>query len=99
MNSVMEIGDHIVYMHQGVKAWEGNSKDIIFSENEQLNEYIFASAFLRDARNMRNIKETGEVPDEVKEEIKDALEDSLNLNMDGDGKIGKDDDENQRTSA
>lgn len=99
MNSVMEIGDHIVYMHQGVKAWEGNSKDIIFSENEQLNEYIFASAFLRDARNMRNIKETGEVPEELKEELKDVLEDSLNLDMDGDGKIGKDDGEDQRTSA
>ncbi|NJE06871.1 ATP-binding cassette domain-containing protein, partial [Thermococcus sp. M36] len=31
MNSVMEIGDHIVYLHQGRKQWEGTNKDIIFS--------------------------------------------------------------------
>src|SRR5688500_12935519 len=41
MNSVMEVGDHIIYMYQGSKEWEGNSKDIIFSKNERLNEFIF----------------------------------------------------------
>lgn len=88
MNSVMEIGDHIVYMHQGQKAWEGTNKEIIFSDNAQLNEYIFASSFLKDARNMRNIKETGELPDEVHAEVKDAFEEKLNIDLDGDGVIG-----------
>jgi len=37
MNSVMEIGDHIIYMYQGMKEWEGNNKEIIFSKNERLN--------------------------------------------------------------
>jgi phospholipid/cholesterol/gamma-HCH transport system ATP-binding protein len=42
MNSVMEIGDNILYMYQGYKEWEGNpSKDIIYSKNERLNEFIF----------------------------------------------------------
>src|SRR5436305_8256030 len=31
MNSVMEIGDHIVYLYQGKKEWEGSNKEIIFS--------------------------------------------------------------------
>ena len=53
MNSVMEIGDHIVYLHQGRKQWEGTNKDIIFSKEELLNKFIFASEFLQDAKEMR----------------------------------------------
>src|SRR4051812_25907288 len=53
MNSVMEIGDHIIYMHKGLKEWEGTKKEIIFSKNELLNEFIFASEFLKDAKDMR----------------------------------------------
>ncbi|MEN9685560.1 MAG: hypothetical protein RLZZ28_1346 [Bacteroidota bacterium] len=53
MNSVMEIGDHIVYLHQGKKQWEGSNKDIIFSKDVLLNNFIFASEFLQDAKEMR----------------------------------------------
>lgn len=61
MNSVMEIGDHIIYMYQGHKEWEGNNKEIIFSKNDRLNEFIFASEFLRDAKDMRMLEETGKI--------------------------------------
>jgi phospholipid/cholesterol/gamma-HCH transport system ATP-binding protein len=61
MNSVMEIGDHIIYMYQGHKEWEGNNTEIIFSKNERLNEFIFASEFLRDAKDMRMLEETGKI--------------------------------------
>lgn len=61
MNSVMEIGDHIIYMYQGQKEWEGNNKEIIFSKNARLNEFIFASEFLRDAKDMRMLEETGKI--------------------------------------
>jgi phospholipid/cholesterol/gamma-HCH transport system ATP-binding protein len=64
MNSVMEIGDHIIYMYQGLKEWEGNNKEIIFSKNQRLNEFIFASEFLRDAKDMRMLEETGKMPTE-----------------------------------
>lgn len=53
MNSVMEIGDNILYLVNGKKEWTGNSQDIIKSDNKQLNEFIFASKFLQDAKNMR----------------------------------------------
>lgn len=53
MNSVMEIGDHIVYLHKGKKQWEGSKEDIIFSKDELLNGFIFASDFLQDAKQMR----------------------------------------------
>lgn len=63
MNSVMEIGDKIYYFHQGQKEWEGSSKDIIFSKNQLLNDYIFASGFLRDAKDMRVLEERGIIDD------------------------------------
>ncbi|GHU74925.1 MAG: ATP-binding cassette domain-containing protein [Hydrotalea flava] len=56
MNSVMEIGDHIIYLHNGRKQWEGSNKDIIFSKDQLLNNFIFASEFLQDAKEMRMIE-------------------------------------------
>jgi len=53
MNSVMEIGNYILYLHQGRKEWEGSNHDIIYSENKLLNNFIFASQFLQDAKAMR----------------------------------------------
>ena len=61
MNSVMEIGNSILYMYQGNKEWEGTNKEIIFSKNERLNEFIFASQFLQDAKDMRMLEETGKI--------------------------------------
>ncbi|MDP4262594.1 MAG: ATP-binding cassette domain-containing protein [Bacteroidota bacterium] len=62
MNSVMEIGNYILYMYQGHKEWEGNNREIIFSKNQRLNEFIFASEFLKDAKEMRMLEETGRIP-------------------------------------
>lgn len=61
MNSVMEIGDNIIYMNQGEKEWEGNNQEIIFSKNDKLNGFIFASEFLRDAKDMRMLEVTGKI--------------------------------------
>lgn len=61
MNSVMEIGDKIIYMYQGNKEWEGNNKEIIFSKNQRLNDFIFASEFLRDAKDMRMLEQAGKI--------------------------------------
>lgn len=64
MNSVMEIGNYILYMYQGHKEWEGTNKEIIFSKNQRLNDFIFASDFLRDAKEMRMLEETGKIPND-----------------------------------
>lgn len=61
MNSVMEIGDHIIYMYQGIKEWEGSNKEIIFSKNKLLNDFIFASDFLQDAKDMRMLEVKGKI--------------------------------------
>jgi phospholipid/cholesterol/gamma-HCH transport system ATP-binding protein len=61
MNSVMETGDHIIYMYQGQKEWEGSNKEIIFNKSQKLNEFIFASEFLRDAKDMRMLEMKGKI--------------------------------------
>lgn len=53
MNTVMESGDHIVYMHKGSKRWEGSNNDIFYSEDELLNDFIFASSIFREAKAIR----------------------------------------------
>lgn len=50
MNSVMTMGEKIVFLHQGLKAWEGSNKEVLKSKNESLNEFIFASEFLKEIR-------------------------------------------------
>jgi phospholipid/cholesterol/gamma-HCH transport system ATP-binding protein len=61
MNSVMEIGENILYMYQGQKEWAGTNKEIIFSKNERLNAFIFASEFLQDAKDMRMLEAKGKI--------------------------------------
>ena len=43
MNSVMEIGDHISYIHDGKIWWQGNTDDLTKSNNKELNSFVFAS--------------------------------------------------------
>jgi phospholipid/cholesterol/gamma-HCH transport system ATP-binding protein len=64
MNSVMENGDYIIYMYDGRKEWEGNKNEIIFSKSQRLNDFIFASEFLKDAKDMRMLEETGKIANE-----------------------------------
>ena len=64
MNSVMEIGENILYMVLGKKEWTGNNKEIIFSKNQLLNDFIFASEFLHDAKDMRMLEVTGKMSNE-----------------------------------
>lgn len=61
MNSVMEIGENILYMFEGKKEWNGTNKEIIFSKNEKLNGFIFASEFLQDAKDMRMLEAKGKI--------------------------------------
>ena len=50
MNSVMEIGEKIVYIHQGKKWWEGNKDEILHADNKELNDFVFASAMAKRAK-------------------------------------------------
>ena len=50
MNSVMEIGEKIVFIHEGKKWWEGTKHDILHSDNRELNDFVFASAMAKRAK-------------------------------------------------
>lgn len=47
MNSVLGIGENILYIYQGHKEWEGNKDQVMGSTNERLNSFVFASDLLR----------------------------------------------------
>jgi phospholipid/cholesterol/gamma-HCH transport system ATP-binding protein len=50
MNSVMGIGERILYLYNGEKWWEGSNKDIAHTDNQELNDFVFASKFTQAAR-------------------------------------------------
>lgn len=52
MNSVMGIGDKVVYIYEGRKEWEGTKDDVFTSSNERLNNFIFASDLLRKVKDV-----------------------------------------------
>ncbi len=55
MNSVFEIGDNVVFIHQGKIWWEGDGKTILHSGNKELNDFVFASNIAKLAK--QNMKD------------------------------------------
>ena len=52
MNSVMEIGEHILFLCEGKAEWEGTKDEIVSSDNEKLNSFIFASDLFRKVKDV-----------------------------------------------
>ena len=52
MNSVMEIGDSIAYINNGQISWTGNKEELLQSNNEQLNNFVFASKLFKRLKNI-----------------------------------------------
>lgn len=50
MNSVLEIGDHVVLMRHGYKVWEGAGPDILQSTDQEVVDYVFRSALFKRVR-------------------------------------------------
>jgi len=50
MNSVMGIGENIIFIYEGEKEWQGESSQIMKSTNERLTDFIFASDLLKNMR-------------------------------------------------
>jgi phospholipid/cholesterol/gamma-HCH transport system ATP-binding protein len=50
MNSVMEVGDNICFLHEGRLEWSGNKNQVLQSDNANLQSFIFASPFLQRLR-------------------------------------------------
>jgi phospholipid/cholesterol/gamma-HCH transport system ATP-binding protein len=50
MNSVMKIGEKIIFLSDGVKCWEGSNKEILNSDCNSLNDFVFANALAKQLR-------------------------------------------------
>ncbi|MCY7410278.1 MAG: ATP-binding cassette domain-containing protein [Chitinophagales bacterium] len=50
MNSVIGVGDYIMFLHKGEKNWEGNRKNVLLEGSKELNDFIFASKFLQEIK-------------------------------------------------
>lgn len=53
MNSVLGIGEKIIYIYEGSKEWEGTKEDIFTATNKRLNDFIFASDLLRKVKQVQ----------------------------------------------
>jgi phospholipid/cholesterol/gamma-HCH transport system ATP-binding protein len=50
MNSVLEIGEHIVFLKNGYKVWEGNKTEVLTTDNEHVAEFVFRSKLFKKVR-------------------------------------------------
>lgn len=50
MNSVLQIGEHIVFLKNGVLVWEGNSKEIMVTENPDIVDFVYSSELLKKVK-------------------------------------------------
>lgn len=50
MNSVIEIGEKIMFLYNGQKWWQGSNRDILDSGNKELNDFVYASEFMQTLR-------------------------------------------------
>ena len=59
MNSVVEIGEHIIFLHQGKKFWDGTKEEILNVQVPELKEFIFSSSLVRAAKKVDDETEGG----------------------------------------
>ncbi len=50
LNSVMEIGDHVAFIHQGKLWWTGSNREILHTSNKELNSFVYATELMRCLR-------------------------------------------------
>jgi len=50
MNSVFEIGENILYLENGLKAWQGNKDNIYKTDNQRLTDFVYASNLFQKVR-------------------------------------------------
>lgn len=59
MNSVINIGDNIIFIQDGIKEWQGTKDEVISSRNKALNDFIFASDLFRKVKEVEMHQEEG----------------------------------------
>ncbi|MBR9998474.1 MAG: ATP-binding cassette domain-containing protein [Cyclobacteriaceae bacterium] len=55
MNSVMEIGEYVLFMHQGRKLWEGSKNEILTADVKELQDFVYSNKLLKAVRNEKHV--------------------------------------------
>lgn len=55
MNSVINIGDKVIFINEGIKEWEGSKSEVMGAENEKLNDFVFASDLFKKIKEAEDI--------------------------------------------
>ena len=50
MNSVIEIGENIIFLKEGIKLWQGNNKEILNSNNKEVEDFVYSSELVKKLR-------------------------------------------------
>ena len=50
MNSVIEIGENIIFLKDGIKLWQGNNKEILNSQNKEVEDFVYSSELVKKLR-------------------------------------------------
>ena len=60
MNSVINIGDSVIFLNEGIKEWEGSKSEVMDADNEKLNDFVFASDLFKKIKAAEDIISEGE---------------------------------------
>lgn len=63
MNSVMEIGEKIIFLKNGVKEWEGSNKDIFITDNKAVTDFVYSSNLFKKVRKIYQLEAEGRTCD------------------------------------
>ncbi len=55
MNSVINIGDNVIFINEGIKEWEGSKTEVMDADNEKLNDFVFASDLFKKIKEAEDI--------------------------------------------
>lgn len=55
MNSVINIGDKVIFINEGIKEWEGSKAEVMDADNEKLNDFVFASDLFKKIKEAEDI--------------------------------------------
>ena len=81
MNSVMNIGDNIIFLNDGILEWQGSKDKIMDAKNEKLNEFVFASELFKKIKEADGIITESHASEEVEKKLAEKMEEKSRLKI------------------
>lgn len=81
MNSVMNIGDNIIFLNDGILEWQGSKDKIMDAKNEKLNEFVFASELFKKIKEADSIITESIASEEEEKKLAEKMEEESRIKM------------------